>query len=68
MTQEQAEEVTISIFKALSSLSANETIGLLVGCLCTVLESLPPPSKRQHRDLILHGITSALDGKPIYGK
>lgn len=67
MTEDDYIEDAVAIADILNKRTSSQAISLLVGCLCSALEGLSTETRRQHREIIIEGIASVLDGKLVYG-
>lgn len=67
MTEDDYLEAAAAIVGILNKCTSSQGISLLVGCLCSALEGLSAETRLKNRDLIIEGVTDALDGKLVYG-
>lgn len=65
MTEDDYLEDARAILDIINKRTSIQAMSLLTVCLCTAIEGLSTETRRQHRDIIMEGIGSVLDGKPL---
>lgn len=65
MTEYDYLEDARAILDIINKRTSIQAMSLLTVCLCTAIEGLSTETRRQHRDIIMEGIGSVLDGKPL---
>lgn len=67
MTEYDYLEDARAILDIINKRTSIQAMSLLTVCLCTAIEGLSTETRRQHREIIIEGIASVLDGKLVYG-